>query len=250
MDKKIEELVIKAVRDLDALPEEEMRLNLLCERLLSLTDEEAAAFVGLVYSLGPGSPSFNRARSLFIDQRALRKNLGDKFTAIREASIRLGLKMVAGIFSELKPHKKGLAGYVTEEEGPMELVSLGARRSMSKSWDRKVLDKLLSDPDPMVVDNLLNNPKITERDILKMASKRPNSPEILRIISVHRAWSKRYLVRKAIALNPYAAPAVSIALLDFLMATDLKLIAGDKTLHPEVKTAAGELIKKRGTGGI
>lgn len=127
----------------------------------------------------------------------------------------------------------------------MELISLGERRALSKRPVKEVIDRLLSDPDLMVIGNILNNPRTTEKEVLKVASKRPNSPAILKLVAGHRKWSKRYDVMKAIALNPYTPPRVSVALLEGLMTQDLRAIADDKTLHPQVKEAAKDIVKER-----
>ncbi|MEK7773505.1 MAG: hypothetical protein AAB307_04090, partial [Deltaproteobacteria bacterium] len=230
----LEATVLTVLNDLLALPEEGMRLNLLCRRLFSLTDDDAAGFIDILCKMGTDNKAGPKARALLVDQQGLKSVLGDKYRQIYLASVRLGLHRVSRLFSELRPYKKGLSGYEQEEEALMEFITLGQRRSMSKGAVKDALDRLLSDPDPMVVANLLDNQRITEKEVLKIASKRPNSHEILRIISVHRKWSRRYEVKRAIASNPYALPNTSIAILGTLMTHDLKQIAGDKTLHPAV----------------
>lgn len=248
----LEAIVSKVLSDLPALPEEGMRLNLLCRRLLSLSDEDGAGLLDILCRMKKGGQEGPMARALLVDHQGLKSGLGDeRHRRIYLASVRLGLRRVSRLFSELKPHKKGLTGYEQEEEAPMEFITLGQRRSMSKGPVKDLLDRLLSDPDPMVVANLLDNPRVTEKEVLKIASKRPNSPEILRMISVHRKWSKRYEVKRAVASNPYALPNTSIAILGALMTQDLKQIAGDKALHPAVQLSAADIVKERegGDGG-
>lgn len=245
----LEAIVSKVLSDLMALPEEGMRLNFLSRRLLSLSDDDAAGLLEILCKMGKRGEAAPKVRALLIDQKGLKSGLGDeRYRRIYLASVKLGLHRVSRLFSELKPHKKGLTGYEQEEEAPMELITLGQRRSMSKGPIKDVLDRLLSDPDPMVVGNLLDNPRMTEKEVLKIASKRPNSPEILRMISVHGKWSKRYGVKRAVASNPYAPPNASIAILGALMTQDLKEIAGDRTLHPAVKQGANDIVKEREGG--
>ena len=57
--------------------------------------------------------------------------------------------------------------------------STGHRRSMAKSNDKLVLDKVGYDQDPRVIRQLLLNSRMTERDIVKIAARRPNVPEVL-----------------------------------------------------------------------
>ncbi|MEK6531503.1 MAG: hypothetical protein AABZ23_03290 [Deltaproteobacteria bacterium] len=239
-----QEYVLKVLSDITALPEQGMRMKLLCSTLLSLSSEDAAHLLEFLCKGGHSAASAKTAKSLLIDVAAIRDMLGKEACAqISRASVRAGLKRVARLFSESRPHRTGIAGYDKEEELKMEHLSLGQRRSLSKTGIKDSLDRLLSDPDPMVIGNILSNPRITEKEILKIASKRPNAPEILRLISSHKVWSKRYSVMKAIASNPYAPTEISIALLGLMMRQDLKNFARDSTLHPEIRQAAKELLE-------
>lgn len=242
----IEAFVVKLLKDAAALPEEGMRVGLLARRLASLGPDDAARAVDLLYKKGPKDSLARTAFSALLNPDGLKKALGiEKFRRIYIASIRLELCKVSRLFTDLPPRKKGLAGYESEEEAPMELITLGERRAMSRKPVKDVIDRLLSDPDPMVIGNILNNPRTTEKEVLKIASKRPNSAQIIKLVASHRVWSKRYGVVKAIALNPFSPPRVVVAILEVMLTQDLRLIAEDKTLHPQVTQGADDLIKER-----
>ncbi|MBI2413736.1 MAG: hypothetical protein HYV24_11080 [Deltaproteobacteria bacterium] len=244
--KDLEEFVEKLLSDLAALPEEKMRLDLLGRRLSHLTPDDSARAIDIIYKKGTETGHAKKAASLLVNPDGLKSVLGaDRYRLIYLASIELGLVKVSRLFTDLPPLKKGLSGYQTEEEGPMELISLGERRALSKRPVKETIDRLLSDPDTMVIGNILNNPRTTEKEVLKVASKRANSPAILKLVAVHRKWSKRYDVRKAIALNPYSPPRVTVALLEGLMTQDLRAVAEDKTLHSQVREAARDIVKER-----
>ncbi len=242
----IEAITARILSDLSALPEEKMRLDLLGRRLSALEPEDAAKLVDTVYKKGADDKEARRFRALLVNPEGLRKALGeDRHRSIYHASVKLGLRKVSRLFTDLPPRKTGVAGYEKEEEAKMEFITLGQRRAMSKSNVKDTIDRLLSDPDVMVVNNLLNNPRLTEKEVLKIASKRPNSAQILKLVSAHRVWSKRYEVKKALILNPYTPPRISIALLELMLTQDLKLIAEDKTLHSQVKLSAKDLLNER-----
>lgn len=236
----------KVLNDLSALPEEKMRLALLARRLTPLTPEEAAMFFSILYNKGAADSAARKARGMLVNPEGLHNAIGvETCKRIYMASIRLGLGKISRLFTDLPPHKKGLSGYEEEEDAPMEHVPLGTRRSMSKTNAKNVLDRLLSDPDPLVISNILDNPRITEREVLKIASKRPNSARIIKLVSSHKKWSKRYAVMSAVARNPYTPPRISIALLELMFMQDLKKIARDTTIHPQVKMSAKDLIEER-----
>jgi hypothetical protein len=247
--KDLQESVSKFLNDLTALPEEKMRVELLGRRLKELGPTGAAAFLHTILSM-PDADPVRKAKSVMVDPEVIRSSVGSVFyREVYLASIDAGYNRVSRFFTDLPAHRTGPYGYDKEEEAKMESLTLGERRALSKSLLRDKLSRLLSDPDPTVVGNLLDNPKITEREVLKIASKRPNSPRILKIIAVHRVWSRRYDVVKALVRNPYALPRITVALIDTLMTPDLKAVAEDTTLHPQVIQCAAELVEERQRGG-
>ena len=246
----LKRLVRKTLHTLSALPEERMRLDLLGRTLSRLEPFDIARFIDALYGTRPRSGAAALAQGLLVNPEGLKRAIGtDKYRRTYLASIHLGLTKVSRLFTDLPPYKKGLAGYDKEEEVRMEHLTLGQRRALSRTGKKDDLDRLLSDPDPVVIGNLLDNPRLMERDVLKIASRRPGSPAIMKVLAGHRKWSKRYPVRRALAANPYTPPRIAIALLEFLMARDLKEISADDTLHPQVRLSAGERLGERGESG-
>lgn len=241
----LEEILTELLRGMSKLPEENMRLAFLGSRLKKLAPSDVAWLFDVFYNK-PRPASAKKMHAILISPDGLKEALGsEKYEKTRIAAIEFGLRRVSRLFTDLPPHKKGVSGYDKEEELKMEMLSLGHRRALSKTNVKDALDRLLSDPDPMVITNILNNPRITEKEVLKIASKRPGSPRILKLLATHRKWSKRYAVIKAIVQNPYTLPRISVGLLDFLLTQDMEKIAIDRTLHPQVKMGAREILAER-----
>ena len=108
-----------------------------------------------------------------------------------------------------------------------------------------VLRKLLKDQDPMVIRSLLLNPRLTESEVLKIASLRPTSPRILEEVFHNATWVARYRVKKALVCNPYSPPSIAVHLLKFLLLSDLREIAQFENLHLAVKEIAHQLLRER-----
>lgn len=241
---EFEACLAKLLSDIRALPEEQMCFALLGRRLKGFTTDEAALFFETLYKRAPSNRTARRLCSMLVNHEALCASLGE--TACKRiymASLELGLTRVSRLFTDLAPHKKAVSGYDNEEESPMEFMPLGQRRAMAKCGVKDTLDRLLSDPDPLVINNILNNPRITEREALKIASKRPNSARILKLLAGHGRWGKRHDVIKAITMNPYTPPRISIGLLELLLTQDMREIATDAALHPQVRLSARELLE-------
>ena len=244
--------VKRLVKDLSSLPEHDMRIQLLGRRLAALESEKAALVLNAFYAKDADHLlEFRKVKAIMADPKDVIAVIGyEKSRLIYLASLELDLKRVSRFFTDLPPQKKGFSGYDTEEEAKMEMITLGERRAMAKGWVKEKLDRLLSDPDPMVIAHILNNPRITEKEILKIASKRPNSPNIMKLISIHKRWGARYLVRKALVQNPYTPPRISLGLLEFLLLEDLKEVAQNDTLHPQVRLAAKERLDEKRYEGL
>lgn len=121
---------------------------------------------------------------------------------------------------------------------PDREVTLGERRAMARAHDRDLLARLLHDPDPGVLRNLLANPRLTERDVVKVASRRPIAAESLRIVFRHPRWGRRREVRRALAFNPYTPGDLAAALVAILDRADLRALSADRLVHPAVRDEA------------
>jgi hypothetical protein len=240
------QIISSIVKDVCSVAEEKMRMRVLGVRLRELNPGEVAFFIEHLYKSCGAAPGARKVQELMVDPENMKKVIGEeKCRQTYHTAIDMELKRASRLLTDLPPHKKGIYGYTKEEEAKMEFVSLGQRRALAKTQTKDTLDRLLSDPDPIVIANLLTNPRITEHDILKIASKRPNSPKILKLLATHRKWSRRYLVIKAIVLNPYSPPRVSMVLLEFLMNQDVESVASDGSIHPQVRMGAEELLEEK-----
>ncbi|ACY14444.1 hypothetical protein [Haliangium ochraceum] len=120
-------------------------------------------------------------------------------------------------------------------------LTLGERKSLARSHRRELVVQLLRDPHPEVVAILLDNPHMTERDVLALASKRPSAAAALALVAANGRWAPRYAVRMALVQNPYLAVPWAVRLATTLRSRDLRTIAGDANLAPLVREQAAAL---------
>jgi hypothetical protein len=123
-------------------------------------------------------------------------------------------------------------------------LTLGHRKWQARDTRREVLDKLLRDPEAEVMPNLLQNPRITEGDVVRLAARRPIDPEVLRQIFAHPKWIKRYPVKRTLVLNPHTPSELSIRLLRLLNRSDLRLVRSMGTLPEVVQREAQRLLDR------
>ena len=117
-------------------------------------------------------------------------------------------------------------------------ITLGHRRWWAKLSDPSMLERLLYDQDPRVVQNLLSNPRIREQDVMRIVTRRPNNPDIIRCVFQHPRWGRQRPLQLAIALNPYAPVDVARALVGLLDRATLAQVAREPSVHAQVRAAA------------
>jgi len=124
-------------------------------------------------------------------------------------------------------------------------IPLGVRRSLAKSAEKHMLEKLLLDPDLLVIRHLLDNPRITEEDVIRIASRRPIPGSTLNEIAESRRWATRQRVRVALARNPYCPTDVALRILGSLPLRELRELRTDATLDSEIRRHAEQELARR-----
>jgi len=162
-----------------------------------------------------------------------------------DARLALGrlLRRKQGLSGAVGRSKSNERGFALEPGG--RALSLGERRALARKPSRMILDKLLADPHPLVIKNLLANPRLTEDDVVRIAAIRPARPEIVAEIARTPRWMCRSRVRMALVLNPGTPPEVSVPVLSQLVRPELVEVA-EATLLPKVlRSLALELLERR-----
>jgi hypothetical protein len=130
---------------------------------------------------------------------------------------------------------------------PKELadIPLGRRRSLARGEDRRLLERLARDLDPIVIRHLLDNPRLVESDVVHMAAQRPALPSSLEEIFRSRRWSSRQRVRVAVARNPHCPPAIAARLVSALPLPELREMRSDPHLQRETRECVERELARR-----
>ena len=153
-------------------------------------------------------------------------------------------------YSILRPpaHRKRGAGECMVPDPPESDRTLGERKARARSRDRFILDRVVRDPDPTVVANVLQNPKLRERDVVRIAATRPVQSAVLLQLARHRKWMTARLVQVALVSNPFTPPFVALALLPLLDTREISRLASENNLHLLVREAAAYIHEERMKG--
>lgn len=123
-------------------------------------------------------------------------------------------------------------------------LTLGERKSLARGHRRELLLQLLRDPHPDVVAVLIDNPHITEHDVLTLAARRPSTAEALVHVAASQRWLPRYAVRLALVKNPYTPVPWAVRLATTLRTSDLREVAADPHLGRLVREQAQDLCRR------
>lgn len=123
-------------------------------------------------------------------------------------------------------------------------LTVGERKSLARSPSRRAFEKLLLDPHPLVIRQLLENPRLTEDDVVRMTARRPARWEVLQAIAQHGRWLSRPRVRLTLLFNPGAPPAMTMPLLSVCTRNELSEVLHHSEASPVLRSAAHELLER------
>ncbi|HEY4180856.1 MAG TPA: hypothetical protein VGM90_28620 [Kofleriaceae bacterium] len=159
-----------------------------------------------------------------------------------------GHSTIARLFLSASPpptvHKKELKKAMAPERSLRPTgrpLTLGERKSLARTNKREDILLLTRDPHPAVIAIMLDNPHVTESDVLKISSMRPAVPEALTKVAHHPRWSVRHAIKRALVLNPMTPLADAIRIATTLRAAELTELATDPSLPEPLRKHAADL---------
>lgn len=228
------------------LEEIDMRVGLLCEQLESLSDEDG---VQLLHAAHRGAALGG------VDAQLVFLAVGWALFEPRVEARRLELGMAAR-----RAEQHEVADFVlppAEEETPDDdkrripdlgrgrPLTLGERKSLARTHDRTLIQRVVRDPHPDVVRILLGNPSLTEHDVIRICAARPNDSNVLQAVYRSRRWVVRYRPRNAIIRNPDTPLDIALLLAPLLRRPELREAATSSELAPAVRLSCKRILQMR-----
>jgi hypothetical protein len=105
---------------------------------------------------------------------------------------------------------------------------------------------LLQDSNRMVALAAIKSPAISEQEVMRCTQSRSVDDEILRYISMNRDWTKSYFVKVNLVNNPKTPMTSAMRFLNYLRKNDLKTVSANKNVPYALRTAAKNILKKKG----
>lgn len=234
---------------LTAVTGREARLAVWGEALRSLSPGEGAAVLdGLVHAVAARAPDALDVYLPLLDlpeltARAGPSTLADVLEAAR-AEDREGCLLLLE-----HPGRRRAADRAGPPPDPLlENWTLGHKKTAARGVRGPLLERILKDPDPRVLREVVRNPRLREHEVLEIASRRPCPEEVFRLLARAESWIARPAVRRAVAWNPYAPAQLAVAILPTLLDGDLSDFAGEASAG-FLAQAAGLILGWKGADG-
>ena len=119
------------------------------------------------------------------------------------------------------------------------------RTQLAMKGDRESRNILIRDPNRIVAQAVVNNPRITVQEIEKIASMRSVTEDILRQIASSRQWSRSYAVVHNLVRNPRTPVHNCMNILSRLQLKDLNALAKNRNVSDAVRRQAFRLSQAR-----
>lgn len=236
--------ILDLVEKLGAISEAKQRSHALAHRLKGLDVESILLIVKTIHERAlAGQESYLRLYNGLMVQDTLTNVLGRQIMSqLVEMAQRLGYYEVVSILMDMTAPDQVQNATQPFLDSELKEFPLGMRKSLARRPDFKTIERVSRDQDHRVIANLLNNPRLTEKEVVRMAATRPTSAKVLQAIYDHPKWVVRYSVKKAIVLNPHAPQWIALRLLAFITSQHLEQITRDRHLSPVVVNEAQRIL--------
>lgn len=228
-----------------SLPELDLRVHWLRERLEQWPREVAAARLNQLCTESERSDA--TARQALLAVVCYFVALGEctlvvelRQLADSEHLLSLGRMLRLDGKRAMPAEKKDVPDYGTGRE-----LTVGERRVLARHPSRENIERLLSDPHPLVLRELLKNPYLTEEDVLRLASRRPAHMVAITALAQCPNWLCRRRIRFALVQNPGVPARITGPLLVICNRAELSEVVLNTTVRKGLRLTARELLATR-----
>lgn len=123
------------------------------------------------------------------------------------------------------------------------------RSRLAMKGDREARNILIRDPNRIVAQAVVANPRISEQEVEKIASMRSITEDVLRQIAINRQWSRNYQIAHNLVRNPRTPIANVLNILSRIQLRDLKALSTNRNVSDAVRRQALRLSQARAGSG-
>lgn len=234
------------VRTLLAIPELELRAAWLRSRLLDAPVERSAAELEALCDANERSEPGAR-EAVLVAAVVLAGDAGGGLVAALRRRAEAAHHLALGRLLRRGAPQHALEGVEERvpDYGAGRELTVGERRSLARRPSRRAFEKLVLDPHPLVVRQLLGNPRLTENDVLRLAARRPARVEALRVLAEFPRWLSRRRVRMSLLHNPGCPTPIALPLVAVCTRAELRELTESTESQLVIRATARELLERR-----
>lgn len=120
-------------------------------------------------------------------------------------------------------------------------MNMKDRIRMAMKGNREARNILIRDPNRVVAQAVIQNPKITEQEVEKITKMRTVPEDVLRQIANNRQWARSYVIIHNLALNPRTPVGNAMNILPRLQLRDLLAMSKNKNIPDAIRRHAQRL---------
>jgi len=128
-------------------------------------------------------------------------------------------------------------------------LPLGQKITLARRGPARVAGALLVEGHPQIVSVVLDNPYLTEAQVLKTLSREKLPETVIPAVAHHRKWSITYNVRLALVRHPAAPLAAVLSYLPQLTVSDLRELAAPGVVPESMRKYLQAEVQRRMRGG-
>jgi phosphoribosyl-dephospho-CoA transferase len=126
----------------------------------------------------------------------------------------------------------------------IQTMSVSEKLDLARKASKEARSILIRDSNKLVQLAVVTSPKITESEILAIASNRQVNDDVLKEIAMNKEWLRNYQIRLALVNNPKTPLSIAMAQVTYLNRRDLSLLAKSKGVPRPLIIAAQERVKQ------
>lgn len=124
-------------------------------------------------------------------------------------------------------------------------MNMRDRMKLAMKGNREARNILIRDPNKIISTAVIQNPKITEQEVEKIANMRTVNADVLRMIAINRKWARNYKIVHTLCVNPRCPLPNVMSFLPRLQMKDLKAIPNNKNVPEAVRKNALRIVSAR-----
>ena len=153
--------------------------------------------------------------------------------------------LVSKILGELTEEGDEISGERISMINRILRMGMKDRVKLAMKGDREARNILIRDPNRVVSQAVVNNPRITDQEVEKIAAMRSVPEDVLRQIAINRKWARNYNTAHNLARNPRTPIANVIGILVRLQMKDLNALTKNRNVPDAVRRHSLRLVNTR-----